>query len=100
MLDDAGVATGRACRERVALPQPHRRAGLGRERRERATGDAAADDRHVDGGGHPRRLSPPSLSCPRMAPTAQQWLADYAAALGIPPPSDDELDTILALAGV
>jgi hypothetical protein len=35
-----------------------------------------------------------------MAPTAQQWLADYAAALGIAPPSDDELDTILALAGV
>src|SRR3954468_9799777 len=35
-----------------------------------------------------------------MAPTAQQWLADYAVALGIAPPSDDELDTILALAGV
>ena len=35
-----------------------------------------------------------------MAPTAQEWLTKYAAALGIAPPSEEELDTILALAGV
>jgi hypothetical protein len=35
-----------------------------------------------------------------MAPTAQQWLADYAAKLGVPTPSQEEIDAVLALAGV
>jgi hypothetical protein len=35
-----------------------------------------------------------------MTQTAQEWLANYAAALDIAPPTAEELDTILALAGV
>jgi hypothetical protein len=33
-------------------------------------------------------------------PTAQQWLSDYADKLGVPMPSPEEIDAILALAGV
>jgi Domain of unknown function (DUF6457) len=32
--------------------------------------------------------------------TADQWLAEYASALGAPPPPEAEVETILALAGV
>jgi hypothetical protein len=32
--------------------------------------------------------------------TAEQWLAAYAAALGTTPPTDHELEAVLALAGV
>jgi uncharacterized protein DUF6457 len=35
-----------------------------------------------------------------MAPTAQEWLAAYAAKLGAPMPSTEEIDAVLALAGV
>ena len=31
---------------------------------------------------------------------AAEWLAAYAARLGIAPPTEDELETLLALAGV
>jgi hypothetical protein len=31
---------------------------------------------------------------------AEQWLEAYASKLGIAPPTDDELETLLALAGV
>ncbi len=31
---------------------------------------------------------------------ARQWLAAYAERLGVPTPSDEELETLLALAGV
>ncbi len=31
---------------------------------------------------------------------AEQWLNAYAAKLGIAPPTEDELETLLALAGV
>ena len=33
-------------------------------------------------------------------PTAQEWLTDYAAKLGVPMPSQEDVDAILALAGV
>ena len=33
-------------------------------------------------------------------PTAQEWLAEYAAKLGVPMLSQEELDEILALASV
>jgi hypothetical protein len=33
-------------------------------------------------------------------PTAQEWLSDYADKLGVPMPSAEEIDAILALAGV
>jgi Domain of unknown function (DUF6457) len=33
-------------------------------------------------------------------PSAQEWLADFAEKLGAPMPSDEEIDAILALAGV
>jgi hypothetical protein len=33
-------------------------------------------------------------------PTAQEWLTDYAAKLGVPMPSQEDFDAILALAGV
>ena len=33
-------------------------------------------------------------------PTAQEWLAAYADKLGVQPPSAEEIDAILALAGV
>ena len=33
-------------------------------------------------------------------PTAQEWLSDYADRLGVPMPSAEEIDAILALAGV
>jgi uncharacterized iron-regulated protein len=32
--------------------------------------------------------------------TAEEWLAAYADALGTAPPTDEELDAVLALAGV
>jgi hypothetical protein len=32
--------------------------------------------------------------------SAEQWLAAYASKLGTAPPTDDELETLLALAGV
>jgi hypothetical protein len=32
--------------------------------------------------------------------TAEQWLNAYASKLGVTPPTDDELETLLALAGV
>jgi hypothetical protein len=32
--------------------------------------------------------------------TAEQWLAAYAAALGTAAPTDEELEAVLALAGV
>lgn len=32
--------------------------------------------------------------------TAREWLAAYAARLGVDPPTDAELETLLALAGV
>ena len=35
-----------------------------------------------------------------MPPTAEQWLAAFAAALDLPPPSPDEIKAVLALAGV
>ena len=31
--------------------------------------------------------------------TAREWIAAYASALGTAPPGDDEVETILALAG-
>jgi hypothetical protein len=31
--------------------------------------------------------------------TGQEWIADFAAALGVPPPSDEQIETILQLAG-
>jgi hypothetical protein len=31
---------------------------------------------------------------------AEQWLTAYASKLGTPPPTDEELETLLALAGV
>jgi uncharacterized protein DUF6457 len=37
---------------------------------------------------------------PEASMTAEQWLATYASALGTPPPTEDELDAVLALAGV
>ena len=33
-------------------------------------------------------------------PTAQEWLSEYASKLGVPMPSSEEIDAILALAGV
>jgi hypothetical protein len=33
-------------------------------------------------------------------PSAQEWLSEYAAKLGVPMPSTEEIDEILALAGV
>jgi hypothetical protein len=33
-------------------------------------------------------------------PTAHEWLADFAEKLGAQMPSDEEIDAILALAGV
>jgi Domain of unknown function (DUF6457) len=35
-----------------------------------------------------------------MPPTAEEWLTDYAAALGVAPPTPEELEAILALAAV
>jgi hypothetical protein len=35
-----------------------------------------------------------------MATTMTEWLAAYSAALGIDPPTEDEVNEILALAGV
>jgi len=35
-----------------------------------------------------------------MAPTAEEWLAQFAEALGQPPPSADELSALLELASV
>jgi hypothetical protein len=35
-----------------------------------------------------------------MATTAMEWLAAYSEALGIDPPTEDEVNQILALAGV
>ncbi|HEY1761990.1 MAG TPA: DUF6457 domain-containing protein [Acidimicrobiales bacterium] len=35
-----------------------------------------------------------------MATTATEWLAAYSEALGIDPPTEDEVNQILALAGV
>jgi hypothetical protein len=35
-----------------------------------------------------------------MPSTAEEWLTAYAAKLGTAPPTPDELDAILALAGV
>ena len=35
-----------------------------------------------------------------MAYTANQWLERYAALLGVEPPSEEELNDLLALAGV
>jgi hypothetical protein len=32
--------------------------------------------------------------------TASEWLAAYAARLGVPPPSAEDVDAVLALAGV
>ena len=32
--------------------------------------------------------------------TAEEWLAAYAAAIGTAPPTDQELEAVLALAGV
>jgi Domain of unknown function (DUF6457) len=34
-----------------------------------------------------------------MPPTAEQWLAAFAAALELPPPTPEEFDDLLALAG-
>jgi hypothetical protein len=36
----------------------------------------------------------------RATMNAEQWLNAYASKLGIAPPTDDELETLLALAGV
>jgi Domain of unknown function (DUF6457) len=33
-------------------------------------------------------------------PTAHEWLAAYAEKLGAPMPSDEEIDAVLAMAGV
>jgi hypothetical protein len=35
-----------------------------------------------------------------MPRSAEEWLASYAAELGIPPPTEAELDQLLELAGV
>jgi len=35
-----------------------------------------------------------------MALSAREWLLEFAANLGTPPPSEDELDELLALAGI
>jgi hypothetical protein len=35
-----------------------------------------------------------------MAPTAEEWLAQFAEALGQPPPSEEELTALLELASV
>ena len=35
-----------------------------------------------------------------MGQNARQWLASYAAELGIDPPSDEEVEQLLALAGI
>ena len=37
---------------------------------------------------------------PEPTMTAEQWLAAYASALGTAPPTEDELEAVLALAGV
>jgi hypothetical protein len=34
-----------------------------------------------------------------VAPEVKQWLAGYAGRLGIEPPTDDEIEALLALAG-
>ena len=47
VLEDARVAPGRGGGDRLALVEPHARAGLGEQRRERAADDAAAGDRDV-----------------------------------------------------
>jgi hypothetical protein len=35
-----------------------------------------------------------------MATSSTEWLAAYSAALGIDPPTDEEINDVLALAGV
>jgi Domain of unknown function (DUF6457) len=35
-----------------------------------------------------------------MGQSAREWLASYAAELGTPPPSDEEVEQLLALAGI
>jgi len=35
-----------------------------------------------------------------MPPTAEQWLAAFAAALELPPPTPQEINAVAALAGV
>lgn len=35
-----------------------------------------------------------------MAQDAQEWLTGYAASLGVTPPSDAEIEQLLALAGI
>ena len=50
VLEQAGVAPGRARGDLVALVEADARAVLGEERGERAADDPAADDRDVGGG--------------------------------------------------
>ncbi|MDA8040083.1 MAG: DUF6457 domain-containing protein [Actinomycetota bacterium] len=35
-----------------------------------------------------------------MTTSAREWLAEFASGLGTPAPNDDELDELLALAGI
>lgn len=44
-------------------------------------------------------MSGPSLACPVMTVTRAEWLSRFAAELGVPAPTDEDIESLLDLAG-